>query len=104
MDTELMQAADVVNAVGITAIFFYFLSPTIVVLLTFYIYRRHKLRKELRNKEKEQGKKEVKSGEINEDALKNIPDEPEDFTKYSSLALEFGEDGKVKSNSTTESK
>lgn len=95
MDTELMQAAEVANAIGLAGVLLYFLSPTIFILLCVYGYKQHK-RKQKLTKEKEDNEKKSKSGEINEDAISNIPDEPEDFTKFSSLSLEFDEKGRVK--------
>jgi len=95
MDTELMQAAEVANAMGLAGVLLYFLSPTIFILLCVYGYKQHKRKKKL-DKEQSSNTKESKSGEINDNAVNNIPDEPEDFTKFSSLSLEFDEKGRVK--------
>lgn len=90
-----MQAAEVANAMGLAGVLLYFLLPTIFILLCVYGYTQHK-RKQKLAKEKEGNEKKGKSGEINESAVNDIPDEPEDFTKYSSLVLEFDEKGRVK--------
>lgn len=91
MDTELMKVADIINAIGLSGILFYFLSPTIVILLIAYNIKRAKDRNKVKKVENKVQQ------EIKEDALEGVELDKIDYTKFDTLELEFDKSGKVKS-------
>lgn len=120
---ELMTVDDMLNAVGLAGVLAYFFIPTIVAIFCIYGYVRYKKRRDLKNRQKlslkqqnaekdsvddnDKTKKEVKNDtevnkkaykEISSSALVNIPEQPENKEKFSSLALEFDKSGHVKNN------
>lgn len=105
---ELMTVDDMLNAIGLAGVLLYFFIPTIVFILGFYIYNRHKKKKEIENRQKmslkkneDKQKEEVKESKVNDTnstVNKNInnTDKPENIEKFRSLTLEFDETGHVK--------
>ena len=118
---ELMTVDDILNALGLAGVLAYFFIPTVVVIFCIYGYTRYKKRKALKDKQKlslkqqnsekdsenenSKTKNEVKNDtkvnkkafrEISSSALIDIPEQPNNKEKFSSLALEFDESGHVK--------
>lgn len=103
---ELMSVDDMLNAVGLAGILFYFLTPTIVVILCAYVYNRHKKKKEIKaellKKQQEsavayaEGVKVLENDEQAMKVLENITYSPKNKEKYRSLSLEFDNNGLVK--------
>lgn len=100
---DLMSVTDMLAAVGIAGLFLYFLIPTMVVVLTIYYIRRkimqHKIKKKLKKQQKENQRKAQE--EMNDDKklkakIDSLPIEPDDYSKFSKLALEFDEKGNIK--------
>lgn len=101
--TDLMTVDDMLNAVGLTGVLFYFLTPTIVVILCAYAYNRHKKNKALKDKQKLSLKNNTAIGKetIEDDTkaikvLNNTPEKPVELGKFRALTLEFDEHGHVK--------
>lgn len=104
-----MTVDDMLNAIGLTGVLFYFLAPTIIVILCIYAYNRHKKRKEIQDRQKlslkNSNKISHKEGEeiLNDDTkamkiLDSAPLIPEQIGKFRGLTLEFDSSGHVKEN------
>lgn len=100
-----MTVDDMLNAVGLTAVLFYFMMPTIVVILTIYAYNRHRKKKEIQrdikkaNREKfEKGKQLLENSDDKEaiSAIGELDTRPKEINKFTGLALSFDESGHVK--------
>lgn len=86
---------------SIGAVLLYFLMPAIVIISGIFFYRRYKETKEWKSRNKEKAVKNLKSDiknseEEKEKLLTDIELEPEDKGRFSSLALNFDETGRVK--------
>jgi len=117
LDYENLQV--VINGIMVALALFKWISPILVGCLGFYTYRkvveRIDKRKEQREKSKEIQKQQNKTTKVisNTYNVKNVKtsinfnnkeietrldnyEEPIDKSKYRSLSLEFGKDGKIK--------
>lgn len=74
---------------SISIVLWYFLAPSIVILLVIY-----SIRTVLKNK-KGKNTKNTKVKEINPNGLDGVDLEPKDKSKFRSLSLSFDETGRV---------
>lgn len=100
---ELMTIGDMLNAIGLAGIFIIYMIPVSLIVSTIVIVTKiikrnkeqSKIKKELKRERKEAIKiieDENKAMEV----IKNEPEEPVDKSRFSSLKLEFNEEGYVR--------
>lgn len=103
---ELMNASEVLTAIGLAGIFVYFMVPSVIIVLSIYGIHRHRKNAKLRKKMQQEHLENLKKMKVETEkqfksqqastVLNDIEAEPNDKTKFSSLTLEFDETGRVK--------
>lgn len=86
MDVNLVSFDSMLGIMSIGIVLWYFLAPSIVILLAIYSIRTILKNKKVKN---------TKVKEINPNGLDGIDLEPKDKSKFRSLSLSFDETGRV---------
>ena len=94
-----MSVGEVLNAIGLAGSLMYFLTPILLVIIAAGAVRRLKFKQSIQRKKlktQEENAEKLKGADELNHAEDVLNPEITDYRKYSSLHLEFGEDGRVR--------